>query len=646
MPRPTVILGGLWSCLCASSSVATLHCARYSLLSEKRLLKRSSSVLRGSLSSFPRRCHGTLYPRPRQQTLEIVEEDGNYSEKNGHGAPRNDGVSSMRIKSSAPESFEELSTSRLEHMLQERVTKNPSIPGAMQILRYLIQVRGVNPETRHYRCLILAHSDPNYGSPQVVLDLLKEMEGNGIPADSATLHAVLQVLAVHPDYLLRQDIVRTLRHRWLTLSPAGWHFLVAGLIREHQFELALDHIEQMERKGSVVENWLPSLLIYYICDYKEFDEVLRLMRSRTSRGHDISLELWSYVLDMASAASHHETTRYIWRKMVELKYLQPSDQTCENVLKVAAKAGDVVLAGSVMRFLVDAKVPLKLEYYERVVKAHVMSGDLRSGFQILCQMHMTGISLEPSSTLAIYNHLTKHKTTPRDAWRMLKDLKASKRDIPIECAEVIFEVCGHFASENPHWALEGIALYKELYALCPDKVNVSVYNVLIDMCRQARNVDAGMFVVEEIAALGVVPDQTTFEYLIMMCLETGNFESAYNYFEDMLAHDALPRPEICTDIRKICGKSRDHFATRLRYHSRIMDGARDDGINDTHHESPRTEHSSSLDTGARWAREKEQKKKTRRKIACERAQEEEGWLDYEPGGLIPEDQLAAKKDDK
>lgn len=57
-----------------------------------------------------------------------------------------------------------------------------------------------------------------------------------------------------------------MRDRWLTLSPAGWHYVVAGFLREHQFELALDHIGHMERKDIMVEGWLHSLLIYNLCD--------------------------------------------------------------------------------------------------------------------------------------------------------------------------------------------------------------------------------------------------------------------------------------------------------------------------------------------------------------------------------------------
>jgi hypothetical protein len=46
-----------------------------------------------------------------------------------------------------------------------------------------------------------------------------------------------------------------------------------------------------------------------------------------------------------------------------------------------------------------------------------------------------------------------------------------------------------------------------------------------------------------------------------------------------------------------------------------------------------------LSKEARRAASKERRKRKRRRLAMAKAQEEEGWMDYEPGGLVPEDQL-------
>ncbi|OJJ32332.1 hypothetical protein ASPWEDRAFT_53968 [Aspergillus wentii DTO 134E9] len=683
MPRQALVLDGLWYCLCPSFSLTAINRPGVSFIRRKR-----SSVPPTSarwISASPQRCHNNNLTRAgnggktQNETAENLEsETGEQAshQLNEDQHPRQDADTSRNTGSSTegqfarhspgvPKHIEKIPTASLEVRLQDLVAKTPKVMSATQILRTLIRDRHVRPEVRHYRALILANTDAERGSPEVVRELLAEMEANGIPADSGTLHSALQALAVHPDYLLRQEIVRTLRDRWVPLSPAGWHWVVAGLLREQQFELAIDHIAHMERQGIMAENWLHSLLIYSLCDVGEFDEVLRLIRSRTSQGHDMTLDLWSYVLKVASEAIHHETTIYAWRQMVELGYLRPSYAICSSVLTVASRTGDVGLAASVACFLTEHGDPLKLEDYEKMVDAHVTRGNLFSAFEVLCTMHESGIALEESSTRSILAFMLQEKKNPRNAWEMLKQLKTMKHNIPLGCAKVIIELCERNALYDPFAVDDGVRLYKELYALCPGGADVSVYNSLINMCRRAKDREAGMFIVKEMASLGVVPNARTFEHLTIMCLEAGNFRSAYLYFHDLLEREFTPGEDAQAEIRDLCSGSSDSYAIQLRYHSQIRgeavrcvdesgsasgpmplikkipSDAPEEYSNRDQNFKRRAPHRI-VSKEERRAETKELRKKKRRREAIARAQEEEGWLEYEPGGLVPQDELSAK----
>lgn len=85
------------------------------------------------------------------------------------------------------------SNADLEQQLQKVVGKRPNYVNALIIVRTLIEQRGVQPATRHYKALMLANSEPLRGSALQVRDLLKEMDEHGIVADSGILHAVLKV---------------------------------------------------------------------------------------------------------------------------------------------------------------------------------------------------------------------------------------------------------------------------------------------------------------------------------------------------------------------------------------------------------------------------------------------------------------------
>ncbi|PLB47877.1 hypothetical protein P170DRAFT_410235 [Aspergillus steynii IBT 23096] len=666
MPRRTLILDGLWHCLCPSFNPDTLVRSAPPIIRKAR--RPRVPLVSGHSTSAPSwRCLSSLTPKPqdydaeKEHKPEAIENDTPRHDKRASSHPHRQNNRAPK-PSRVPDTLKRKPTARLETRLQEITAKRPRVVSAVQILRTLIRDRHVRPDTRHYKALILANTDSERGSPENVRELLSEMEANGITADSGTLHAALQVLAVHPDYVLRQEILHTMRDRWLPLSPTGWHYVVAGLLREHQFELALDHLEKMEVKEIMVENWLYSLFIYYLCDFEEFEEVARLLRLRTSRGHDMTPDLWLYVLDAASAAAHHEATHYVWRQMVELRYLTPSYGICKNVMTTAWHTGDTELATSVIELLVETNVALALDDYERLAETHLRSGDLCSGFEILCQMHAEGTALEQSSINAFLTHMIRNRTHPREAWAMLKRLKDLEYEIPLRCALVVIQMCEQEALSDPSMVDDGIALYKELYALCSAKADASIYNSLVGMCRRAKDPNAGMFVVHEMSSLGVIPDGTTFQHLIIMCLDAGNFESAFMYFQDMSERELTLDEDVRVEIRELCSASSNEYALQLRYHPQV----RDEVIQLPSHDTDLTAETPLLfkkifsypppeyahlprrqirrpmtreeQQAQRRMENKERRKLKRRRMAIQRNKMEEGWEDYEPGGLIPEDQ--------
>lgn len=85
---------------------------------------------------------------------------------------------------------------RLEAKLQTLATLPPDIVSTARTLDLLIRGHHVRPDVRHYRAMILANCDPLRGCARQVRALLGEMEPNGIPVDSGTLHTALQVCMI------------------------------------------------------------------------------------------------------------------------------------------------------------------------------------------------------------------------------------------------------------------------------------------------------------------------------------------------------------------------------------------------------------------------------------------------------------------
>ncbi|OQE31407.1 hypothetical protein PENSTE_c001G08470 [Penicillium steckii] len=600
MSRRTLVLDGLWYSLCPSFTPRFLNGPSSFL----RTKQHSSGVFAPTVTypagSSSRRCYtgdhsgghpiANSYPsnspevtsRSTTNNESIANSETSSKEDFEHYPSTTDMLDDRREKElqrlykeamrnpATLGLYESLPTSFLERKLQEDMARNPKISDAERFFQVLIRDRKVQPTARHYKALILANCDYKFGSSLAVQRLLDEMDLNNIAMDSGTLHAALQALAVHPDYLLRQKVLDQLRDRWLPLSPAGWHFVVAGLMRENQFEKALEQLEAMERKGILVERWLHSLIVYIMCDHKEFEEVYSLVRRRVEQGHELTHQVWSHVLCKASEGRHWELTHYIWERRVNLGYLHPSEDTCSRTLYVAAKFGDPELGRAVFHYLRKTGHQPRSEDHDRLIIAFVTSGaegDLAAALEELCTMHEAGLEPRNSTMRLLYEYIVQSQIDPWDVWEMLKQLSSNKRSVPISVIEVIVKAWKHLAQELPVVVTNNaLQLYRELYTVCPGGATLAVYNILINICRRANRINDGMYLLKEMSSLGVLPNNETFEFAIRMCLDAGSFKSAWMYLQDMEQRGFSLSPRTQSYIQEVCKKSVDPFAIRFRYH--------------------------------------------------------------------------------
>ncbi|TPX21838.1 hypothetical protein DIZ76_015802 [Coccidioides immitis] len=457
------------------------------------------------------------------------------------------------------------STDILENMLNKVVGNRPNHTAALRVLNELIERRHIKPQIQHYRALMLANADAMSGSAVHVKRILEEMEEVGIPTDSATLHAALRALAIHPDYLLRQQVLHTLRDRWLSLSPAGWHNLVTGLLRDRNYELALDKLERMEVQGIQVKPWLYALVVYNLADAEEFDEVLNLMETRVAEGQQFSTNLWFHMLDKASAALHQGLTSYIWKQQVLRGYLIPSYGVCSNVLAICARTGDVELAISVFDVLGQRNATFTLNDYESLLDTYVTAGDVESSLRVLCTMEKTNVDVREHSTRSLLSSLLPSDTGVKDVWQTLKRFKEEENmSIPLAAANLAIELAAHKGDVE-----EGMSIYRELHNVCSSGPNTLTFNHLFSMCHKANRVDLTSFFLQEMQLLKVLPNRSTYEILVVLCVELGYFEEGRKYLLEMTQSGFSLTETVKERIRAKCAKSNDDSAKRLQYDAAV-----------------------------------------------------------------------------
>jgi hypothetical protein len=411
-----------------------------------------------------------------------------------------------------------------------------SIYRVQACLNYLLKELQEQPSIRLYSALILAQCRAD-GSVMEVERLLKEMSEEGFEMDNGVCHDVLKVLSVHPDYLLRTEVLNHMRAKWYQLSDGGWHDVVAGLIREGSLEIAMDRMEEMQRTGIRILPWLYDLIIYALAEREEMDAVLRLLEQRVAQGDmNISGTLWYYLLDVSGRALHYDLASYVWNSRVRPHYLNPSSGICLNVMTVAARERDTELAQDVFDFLARRETVFEAQHYELLIEAYVNAGIPENGFYILSAMQQAGVIPNSGTTRRLWTHLRQHETSVEAMFPVLQTLKEKGQPVPVAAANVLIEVAIHHGSLP-----QAIDLYKAIPSICVSGANLATFNTLFKMCHRQARKDLALTLAGEMVAMRVVPDALTYDRMMLCCLPHDDYEDGVLYYREMRAKGFEPR---------------------------------------------------------------------------------------------------------
>ncbi len=329
-----------------------------------------------------------------------------------------------------------------------------------------------------------------------------------------------QALAVHPDYLTRNSILKEMRERWLDLTPEGMHSVAAGLLRDGQYELALDKLEEMASKGTDVPSWLFDVFIYTLGQAGFHDEALKIAHHRVLKeGDQISLNIWYFLLDSCSRTLHYCGVKYVWRRMVETRILNPSDAMCLNILNTAARHHDAHLASTAMQHISSRGGKLGIHHFEPLLDCYAGANDIGSALQALCIMQNAGIRADRGSTRSIFLSLKRTPSLVDDALTALSELRTTSK-IPVCALNVVVE--GLLEKGDTETALN---LYRHVRRYCPDGPDAATF-ALLEKCTDARVL---YFLAQEMASFSIRPTPDMYEALILAHSEVGSLDLALQY---------------------------------------------------------------------------------------------------------------------
>ncbi|KAF9693144.1 hypothetical protein EKO04_008595 [Ascochyta lentis] len=436
----------------------------------------------------------------------------------------------------------------------------------MKICNVLVKDRGQRPDKDMYAAILHSFTSSVDGTAGKVRKVLEEMgfwsdSTERVELDVRGCENVLEALAVHPDYLLRAEVLEYMKERWFTLSDRGHNFVVAGLLRDRLFEQALEMLEDMCTKQVRVEEWLFSEAMWLLLEFGEVDEafyVLGLKESATgtstagaAAGVKLSNALWGAMLDAAAKQHLHDAARLVWTTQVQPGYLKPPTGTCLSVLSLASRNGDVQLATDVFRVLTERETVLNTHHYELLIATYLQANALSDALSVILIMTDANLKVDAGTCHPLYWYLrnapppapTTHPdgtseatTLPLHAFTLLQDFEAQGRKVPTAAIN-----CCIAASTALNSLSDALDMYKALHTVSPSGPNTETFNLLFRGCSQSGRKDVAMYLASEMISLNLQPDRITYDRLILVCEQSDHLDDALAYFEEMRSAGLRPR---------------------------------------------------------------------------------------------------------
>ena len=444
--------------------------------------------------------------------------------------------------------------------------RSAAIDGKAKLCRYLVEQlvreRREKPNLQMYNSLILSNISYNEGAAWRVSELLDEMQQDGLEPDSATCHAVLKVLSVHIDHLLRTEILEHMGKRWYSLSEDGAHDVAAGLLREGLFEQGLERMDNIRKEGMLVQGWLLDMAVYMLCEANEISEAFQIMSKRFDDGEmHISRSLWLFFLDKASEARHHSGTHLAWSSQANQSYINPPSGVCLNVLATASQVADAVMATEVFTHLSKRDTAFDPIHYELLISTYLGTdpADVKRALTILTIMALEKMEPTSNETRGLYMHLRDKPPLLSPALDAMRELHDQDRKIPIAALNLLIEC--YVEQSNLE---EAMKVYKQIHTFNPitkgaqkSYANIETFNLLLKGCRTANPPDEeqASFLVSELLALRIKPTSLTYDRLILVYVHAGLHANskadtangqrlidwAYRHFVDMRSLRWMPR---------------------------------------------------------------------------------------------------------
>ncbi|KAF9765411.1 hypothetical protein IL306_002304 [Fusarium sp. DS 682] len=430
----------------------------------------------------------------------------------------------------------------------------------LNVVRYLLKHRKYPVDAQIYESLMAAMADPQ-GSSVGVSKLLQDMKSQNRPLTADVCYLALEALSIHPDYILRQEIIQLMEQHWFEFTMPVKQNIAVAMLREGQFELAMDKFAQLLEDPGHVDLWVYDIFILEFGREGFFDEMLYILKKRRfAHGSDTPFRsIQSMALDMFSQGFHHKGTDFLWRAVVNTPILSPSTGVIENVLATGARHGDTELAGQALEKLAS-RGKTSQQHNDAFVEAFANAGNVTGALEILNMQQNSGWLVDRGTTRPILQALLKNRDLISGTAAAIRAMH-KKGPVPLEALMVTVEALAQTRTSEA-----AMPLFNDTYFLTGRNPRLTDFGPLLrHAAKTETQYELAMAYNSELAKIDTSPVPTgkksghnqdsddatipktwmdqvdagpAFDVIIPACAKMGDFELAFKFIEH--ARNAVP----------------------------------------------------------------------------------------------------------
>jgi pentatricopeptide repeat protein len=195
------------------------------------------------------------------------------------------------------------------------------------------------------------------------------------------------------------------------------------------------------------------------------------------------------------------------------EYINPTSGTCQHILNMAARRGDVALATDAFRVLQKHHAFDSPDHQEMLFEALVNAGDVEGGLRLLCEMHADNRTPDHATTRPLFAWLAaRPHVNPADYFhKVLARFEVQGLAVPAAAANVLVEACA--ARHRDRWA-DAFAMYERFREVCAEGPDATTFYHMFDLCRAVRSESWPHRLAAEHAALGLPPDAVVLDGVV------------------------------------------------------------------------------------------------------------------------------------